>query len=74
MSIADNLNKIKTILPEQVTLVAVSKTKPNSDILEAYNAGQRVFGENKVQDLCKKYEDSPKILNGTLLVICNLIR
>jgi len=60
MAIADNIKKIRTTLPHHVTLVAVSKTKPNSDILEAYEAGQRVFGENKVQDLSKKYEDLPK--------------
>ncbi len=60
MSIADNINKIKNTLPNHVNLVAVSKTKPNSDIMEAYEAGQRIFGENKVQDLCKKYEELPK--------------
>ena len=59
MAIANNLNKIKTTLPQNVTLVAVSKTKPNSDIMEAYEAGQRIFGENKVQDLCKKFEELP---------------
>ncbi len=60
MNIAENLKAIKNSLPQNVTLVAVSKTKPNSDIMEAYNAGQRIFGENKVQDLSKKYEDLPK--------------
>lgn len=60
MSIAENLNKIKSTLPTNVTLVAVSKTKPNENILEAYQAGQRVFGENKVQDLTKKFEELPK--------------
>ena len=57
MSIKDNLNQIKSELPERVTLVAVSKTKPNEDILEAYEAGQRVFGENKVQEMVQKWED-----------------
>ncbi len=60
MNIANNIKSIKESLPENVTLVAVSKTKPNSDILEAYDAGQRIFGENKVQDLSKKYEELPK--------------
>ena len=60
MSISDNIKKITSSLPSNVTLVAVSKTKPNEDILEAYHAGQRVFGENKVQDLTKKWEELPK--------------
>ena len=60
MSIADKLLKIKKSIPEEVTLVAVSKTKPNEDILEVYNAGQRVFGENKVQEMTQKWEDLPK--------------
>jgi len=60
MSIASNLNQIKESIPKGLTLVAVSKTKPNSDILEAYNAGQRIFGENKVQELANKYEELPK--------------
>jgi len=60
MPIADQLVSIKNKLPETVTLVAVSKTKPNSDIQAAYTAGQRVFGENKVQELVKKQEELPK--------------
>ncbi|PCJ94061.1 MAG: YggS family pyridoxal phosphate-dependent enzyme [Flavobacteriaceae bacterium] len=60
MSIEANLNKIKRLLPEQVTLVAVSKTKPNNDIMEAYNAGQKVFGENKIQEMTQKWEVLPK--------------
>lgn len=60
MSISQNLNNIKSSLPEHVTLVAVSKTKPVSDILEAYNAGQRVFGENYVQELVEKQDQLPK--------------
>lgn len=58
--IAENLEKIKSILPDHVTLVAVSKTKPIEDIQEAYNAGQRVFGENKIQEMVDKYEEMPK--------------
>jgi PLP dependent protein len=59
MSISNNLNTIKSQLPAQVTLVAVSKTKPVSDLMEAYNAGQRIFGENYVQELVEKYEQLP---------------
>jgi len=60
MSLKENYYKIKNSLPEQVKLVAVSKTKPDEDILELYNEGQRVFGENKVQELVAKYERLPK--------------
>ena len=60
MSIKDNLLKIKSSLPEHVTLVAVSKTKPVSDLMEAYNAGQRIFGENKIQEMTEKWEAMPK--------------
>ena len=60
MSIKDNLNYIKSQLPNHVTLVAVSKTKPVSDLMEAYNAGQRIFGENKIQEMAEKYEEMPK--------------
>ncbi|MGB1121802.1 MAG: YggS family pyridoxal phosphate-dependent enzyme [Saprospiraceae bacterium] len=57
----DILNKvIEQLKPKNVTLVAVSKTKPNEVILEMYNEGQRVFGENKVQELTAKYEALPK--------------
>jgi len=60
MSIKDNLLKIKSTLPEHVTLVAVSKTKPVADLMEAYNAGQRIFGENKIQEMTEKWELMPK--------------
>jgi pyridoxal phosphate enzyme (YggS family) len=60
MSVKENLLKIKKDLPAQVTLIAVSKTKPNDLILEAYNAGQRDFGENYVQELIEKHEHLPK--------------
>ena len=60
MSITQNLNKIKASLPENVTLVAVSKTKPISDLIEAYEAGQRIFGENKIQEMTDKWEAMPK--------------
>lgn len=60
MSIQSNLNEIKAELPARVTLVAVSKTKPVSDLMEAYNAGQRIFGENKIQEMAVKYDEMPK--------------
>ena len=58
--IADNLHKIASELPPEVQLIAVSKTKPEADIMEAYNAGHRDFGENKVQEMTAKYEALPK--------------
>ena len=58
--IKENLQKIKSELPNNVTLVAVSKTKPVSDLQEAYDAGQRIFGENRIQEMVEKYEVLPK--------------
>jgi hypothetical protein len=60
MSIKNNLLEIKATLPEHVTLVAVSKTKPISDLMQAYEAGERVFGENKIQEMTDKFEEMPK--------------
>lgn len=60
MSITQNLLKIKSSLPENVTLVAVSKTKPIEDLMEAYHAGQRIFGENKIQEMTEKWQQMPK--------------
>lgn len=60
MSIQANLLEIKNQLPENVTLVAVSKTKPVSDLQEAYLTGQRIFGENKIQEMTDKWEQLPK--------------
>ena len=60
MSIKTNIQHIKENLLETVMLVAVSKTQPNKAILEAYQVGQRIFGENKVQELVAKYEILPK--------------
>ena len=57
--ISDNLKSILSKLPKSVTLVAVSKTMPNAAIMEAYDAGHRVFGENKVQDMVAKSEELP---------------
>ena len=58
--IANRLCDIKNALPENVELVAVSKTKPVEDLMEAYNAGQRIFGENKIQEMSDKFEAMPK--------------
>jgi len=60
MPIAENLLSIQSELPENVTLVAVSKTMPIPDLMEAYAAGQRIFGENKVQEMADKHEQMPK--------------
>lgn len=60
MSISSNLLKIKDVLPKNITLVAVSKTKPVSDLIEAYEAGHRIFGENKIQEMTQKWEQMPK--------------
>jgi len=60
MSIKDNLKNINLKISSEVCLVAVSKTKPISDILEAYDCGQRVFGENKIQELVEKHKKLPK--------------
>jgi hypothetical protein len=60
MTISENLKFIRRQLPDKVKLVAVSKTKSNEQIMEAYNAGQRLFGENKVQELMGKWQDLPK--------------
>lgn len=60
MSIQDNILQIKQSLPASVTLVAVSKTKPVADLMQAYDAGQRIFGENKIQEMVEKYEQMPK--------------
>jgi pyridoxal phosphate enzyme (YggS family) len=59
-AIEQNLLQIKGNLPENVTLVAVSKTKPVSDLMQAYEAGQRIFGENKIQEMTDKWEEMPK--------------
>ncbi len=60
MPIAQNLTEIKSQLPTHVTLVAVSKTKPVADLMEAYHVGQRIFGENYVQELVEKQHVLPK--------------
>ena len=57
--IEKKIKEIHDSIDKDITLVAVSKTKSNKEILEAYNAGQKVFGENKVQEMTKKYEELP---------------
>ena len=60
MSIAANIGKIKQELSQNVQVIAVRKTKPVQTLMEAYDAGQKIFGENKVQELLTKYEQMPK--------------
>lgn len=60
MPIKENLETIKATLLEKVTLVAVSKTKPNALIMQAYDVGQRVFGENRIHEMAQKWEALPK--------------
>ena len=67
MTIKERLNHIKSNLPEAVTLVAVSKTKPVIDLMEAYNAGQRIFGENKIQEMVEKHDQMPKDINWHMI-------
>ena len=65
--ISDSIIEINQQIPQGVQLVAVSKTKPISDIEEAYNVGQRVFGENKVQELEDKFRALPKDIEWHLI-------
>ena len=67
MSIAQHLLQIKASLPQDVTLVAVSKTKPLADLQAAYAAGQRVFGENKIQEMTDKWEQLPKDIDWHMI-------
>lgn len=67
MSIADNLHKIKSSLSPHVTLIAVTKTHPAEKLMEVYNAGHKIFGENKVQELVDKYEVLPKDIEWHLI-------
>jgi len=60
MSIKTNLLQVRSQLPSQVTLVAVSKTKPVEDLMDAYQSGQRIFGENKIQEMADKHQQMPK--------------
>jgi pyridoxal phosphate enzyme (YggS family) len=67
MDVKANLNTILQSIPKEVTLVAVSKTRQNSAIIEAYQIGQRIFGENKVQELVQKFEELPKDINWHMI-------
>jgi PLP dependent protein len=67
MSIKENLQKVKSTLPVGVKLVAVSKTKPAEAVLEAYQTGQRIFGENKVQEMVIKQEVLPADIEWHLI-------
>jgi hypothetical protein len=67
MSIKNNLLEIQRNLPQEVQLIAVSKTKPIADLQEAYDAGQRVFGENKVQEMVEKWESLPKDIHWHMI-------
>ncbi len=59
MNIGDNIKRIKETIPDNVKLIAISKTKPTESILEAYESGHKIFGENKVQELIEKHEKLP---------------
>jgi len=67
LSVEENINRIKTAIPEDVTLIAVSKTKPVEAIEEAYSIGVRDFGENKVQEIIDKYDKLPKDIRWHLI-------
>ena len=67
MSVVENILKIKNELPQGVTLVAVSKTYPAENIREAYNAGQRIFGENKPQEMTAKHAELPDDLQWHMI-------
>lgn len=67
MSISDNLNNIKSSLPSGVILIAVTKTHSPEIVMQAYDAGHKVFGENKVQELTEKYEALPKDIQWHLI-------
>jgi len=67
MAIKDNLLQILAAIPEGVKLVVVSKTRTNEELMEAYNAGQRAFGENKVQELLRKQQELPRDIEWHLI-------
>jgi PLP dependent protein len=67
MDIASNIKSIRNELPSNTRLVAISKTKTIDEIMEAYRAGQRIFGENKVQELVPKHDQLPKDIEWHLV-------
>jgi pyridoxal phosphate enzyme (YggS family) len=60
MEIQKKIQELKKLIPDNVSLVAVSKTKPVADLQEAYDGGQRIFGENKIQEMVDKFDVLPK--------------
>lgn len=62
-SISDNITQVKLSIPADIKLVAVSKTKPVEDLMEAYKAGHKIFGENRVQEILDKYPSLPEDVN-----------
>ena len=77
MTIVENFSQLRGELPENVRMLAVSKFQSESVIMEAYRAGQRIFGENRVQELLPKYEHLPKDIEwhfiGHLQVMMHLM-
>ena len=67
MGIKENLIKLRSNISPDITLVAVSKTKPVNDLLDAYHAGQRDFGENKIQEMASKWEQLPKDIHWHMI-------
>lgn len=67
MGISQNIKNLRATLPGNVRLIAVSKTHPMDEIMEAYNEGHRVFGENRVQELLPKYDALPKDIEWHLI-------
>jgi len=67
MSISEKIKTLHTNLPKDITLVAVSKTKPVTALQEAYDAGQRVFGENKIQEMAEKWAQLPKDISWHMI-------
>lgn len=67
MTISSKIEELHTSLPQGVTLVAVSKFHPAEALIEAYNAGQRIFGESRVQELLTKYEALPKDIEWQMI-------
>lgn len=65
--IHNQLNEIKKTIPDSVTLVAVSKTKPPEIVMEAFLAGQKIFGENKPQEMLQKYQSLPKEIDWHMI-------
>ncbi len=65
--IEQNLQSIRKSIPKEVTLVAVSKTKPIEELMKAYDAGQRVFGENKIQEMTEKWSKMPKDISWHMI-------